>query len=969
MMATISSHECVKQIQDLLTAGEAVTKEKVAELVWAYAAACQQLNERAQACLDLLRQGRRADAQRLAKEPPDLEQELRLLDFPERGAWLDLCESAGLPISQSLDANALGAIALQVYTEGGRLDSLLKMFKRMSLGRAPLADRLRILRQIRRADPQHDLWLEDVRAFEAARQAELLTEAEAADAGGDLRTLESILGELRSGEWLAPPARFVAGVEKIIVPHRRRYAAGRFAELAADLHEAHGRMDEQRCRFVLQQIEGVTRETGVTPDAATEEVVDPVDTWLGQLDAARQEETDFEAACAALGLALDENKDRLTLDQLAGAVFRFERGMPELLAAYFNTRMEELNRKARRRFTLTLTAVVGGVLVVAGLVTAAIVWQGRASERERWRSEIASALRKDDLEGAGRLLAGVAEKSPEVSGTPEIEALRREYERKVKEEAARLAEFQGLQKVIEEKGPGNPDPALLKRLKELEKEPQEKQWVLDWEQKYAKAADEKRRQREDAFRHKLDELKQAHAKFSEAEQAGREDLDAAAAPCLALAKELAGWTDVSKSLQAEVTAIERHANQALKTFHEAAGKRQAIREVLARLPSLSDNPDELIKTLDAFVQTYPEHPLAAEFTKAGSMGPHWRAVQAWRLLVESWGGQVRVTDSQAAMARALQVEDYLKQHPGGPFESAAKDCQAYLSTASTAFADGRLIGLAKVREVLNHPVFAPGLRMIRTLGGSTYYILEKDLREQRANDRVMGYSFRYMTSTVPAFAERNISKDLILEGPVPAPQAAFAKAALARLDQFKGPGWETLYLDLAALAQQQKGMDPVLLAQVLQQVLGFAADTTPWRADQIKQWVGQISAVDLDFVAWLDPDNETADRVRPKVEQILNTIAPLGSLEATAVGVRKGLDAMSASVCAYRPVGILLAGSSPVQFAQAPPDGPVYVLWGKAGEAPRFVEVGTIQGGKFSGAAGLLAPFPQGSPVFCRAPK
>lgn len=962
----LSSHECINQIQHILSAGEAVAKEKVAELVWAYASACQQVNEKAQRCLELLRQNRRADAQRLAKQPPDLEQELRLLDFPERVAWLGLCETAGLPIGQGLDVDALDGIVQEIYSEGGALDHLLKTFRRMSIGRAPLAERLRLLRDIRRADPQHDLWTEHVRAFEAARQAELLKEGEAADASGDLSTLENILGELKSGEWLSPPVRFIAAVERIIIPHRRRYAMARFAELASDLHEAHGRMDEQRCRFLLSQVEAVVSQTGVSPDAATEAAIEPVQTWLDQLDAAQREDAAFEAACAALELAIDENKDRLALEKLAGAVFRFERGMPELLAARFNSRMEELGRKAKRRFALTLTGVIGGVLILAGLVTAVIVWQSLSSERERWRGEIASALEKGDLEGAGRLLSGVAEKNPEVSASPEIVSLYREHQRRVQEESARREEFQGIQKAVEEKGPESPDPKALERGTQLARTLSEKQWVEDWRQKYEKAADDKRRQREVQFRQKLDELKALHAKFSEGEQARREDLDALAAPCMEMAKELAGWTDVSKSLQAEVVAIERHVNQAMKMFQDATGKRQAVREVLARLPSLADNPDELVRTLEAFVQNYPEHPLAPEFTKAVSMGPHWRAAQAWRLLVEGWQGQLRVTDGQAALSRQMQMEDYMKQHGGGPVGRLAKDYRAYLTSASAAFADGRLIGVAKVKEVLNHPVFTPALRMIRTRDGRAYYILEKDLREQRANDRLMGYTFKHMTSTAPAYAERNLSIGEILEGPLPAPQTTFAKAALARLDAFKGPGWETFYLELAALAQEQKGMDPVLVGQVLQLVLDFASNTTPYRVDQVKQWVSQISAENLDFVAWLDPNSSGAEKARPRVEQILKSMGPLKSV---AADVQKNLDSMFASVSAYSPVGIVLNSPGPIQFGQTPPDGKAYVLWGKPGEVPGFIEIGSIQGGKFAGAPEAVAQYPQGSPVFVRVSK
>jgi len=962
----LSSHECVKQIQDLLVAGEAVAKEKAAELVWAYATACRQLNERAQQCLDLLRQGRRSDAQRLAKEPPDLEQELRLLDFPERSDWLDLCESAGMPIAQGLDPDALGTIFTQIRTEGGRFDVLLKMFKRMALGHAPLADRLRVLRQIRKADPQHDLWLDDVRAFETARQAELLRETEAADAAGDLQTLEAVLAELKSTDWLTPPARLLTAVEKAVVPHRHRFAAARFAELSRDLREAHGRMDEPQCRTLLGRIDTVARETGAVPDAAAEESIGPVRTWIDQLDATQRENTDFETACTALEQALDANHDRPALERLAGTVFRFEQGMPELLAARFNTRMEELGRKAKRRFALVLTAIVGAVLIVAGAVTSVIVWQSRAIERDRWHSEIAHALEKGDLEGAGRLLVDVAARNPAVAASPEIETLRREHQRKVESESARLAAFQDLRKTIEAHDIEAPDSQALDQAAKLARTFAEKQWVEDWRQKYATASEEQRRRREAEFCEKLDALRKAYALFQEAEQDGRADLEEAAAPCLALVEELDDWTDVSESLRAQVTAIARPLHASLDQLKASADQQLAARRVIDRLPSLADRPDELIQALEAFVRDYPEHPLATDFAKAAGLAPHWQAIQAWAALVDSWDGPLGVTDAETVAVRLPDVKAYLKQYPHSPLKPAAQDYCDYLTTASTAFIDGRLIGLAKVREALHHIVFTDALRILRTTDNRTYYILTKDLRAQRANDRVMGYSFRYLVSTTPTFAEGSLSVDDIQEGPSPAPQIAFAKAALARLDAFKGDGWDTLYLDLAAMAQEQPGIDPILAGQVLQLVLDFAVNTSPYEVDTIKQRGSQISDKNLDFITWLNPRSESADRVRLEMDSLFQSIGPM---RTTADNVRKHFAATSDALRAYRPAGIFLNGSGPVQWIKPPPNGSLYGLAsGKAGTKPQFVEVGTVRNGQFSAAKSPAASLPQGSLLFYAAP-
>ncbi|MBL7133572.1 MAG: hypothetical protein ISS78_05695, partial [Phycisphaerae bacterium] len=210
----LSTTDCINRIQALLDSGGEVTRERVAELVWAYAAYCRQVGDKSRQCLDLLRQGRRAEARKFAKEAPDLEQELDLLDFPERDQWLDLCEGAGLPVRQSVDIQAARSIIQEVYGESGHMDQLLRRFRRMSLGQAPLADRLRVLRSIQRADPDHDFWEADVRAYESARLEELVGEAKEADTRGDLAEIEQILGELRGGEWLTSPAAHTNAIDK-----------------------------------------------------------------------------------------------------------------------------------------------------------------------------------------------------------------------------------------------------------------------------------------------------------------------------------------------------------------------------------------------------------------------------------------------------------------------------------------------------------------------------------------------------------------------------------------------------------------------------------------------------------------------------------------------------------------------------------------------------------------------------------
>ena len=959
----LTARECVHQIEKLLDAGQEVSKERVAELVWAYARACRELAAKADRCIDLLRQGCRNEAARLAKEPPDLEQEFRLLDFPQRQAWLDVCEAAALPISQSLDTDALASIIREIYAEAGPLDSLLKSFKRMNLSRAPLADRLRLLRRIRQKDPQHEAWVEDLRTFEAARLANLVRIAEEADVAGDLATLEAVLQELRSGEWLAPPQRHAAAVEKIMGPHRQREAARSYDELLGPLRNAHAAMYEPMCRQLMQQWAAVADRTGVGPSAAQAEAVAPVAAWLADLDNERQVDGAFQSACAALEAALDDDKDRPTLEQLASAVFRFERGMPEVLAARFHTRMDEFSRKARRSFALKLAAVVGAVVLVAAGVALAIVMQARSSERAQWETQIGGALDRDDLGGAERMLKALSEKNPSLRTSPDILALERTLETRLEKERTRQAEFDAIRQKIEAAGAASPDPTSLARAAELAIAAGEKGWVEQWRQAYQQADDDALRAREEAFSKRLDELKGLHAKFLEAERAKRDDLEAAAAPCLALAGELAGATDVSASLVKEAAAFHERVLQSVKRFQASAAQRQEAQAVLAGLPALCQRPEELARALSDFVSRFPDHRLAPDFAKAAAMGPQWAGAATWQDLVSRWGGTVRVDRPTECEMRRQQVDEFLRQHPGCALEANCRKYLAYLEAGAAAFQSAQLVDLSKIKDALSHPIFTTGLVVIRRAGNRAYYMLPADLTAQRANERVLGYTVKHLTSATLAKGATSISAGEIEAGPVQAPQARFAQAALTRIGAFSGAGWETFYLRLAAEAQDDSDMDPVLKGQLLRLLLDLAAQSTPFKRDVLRRHTDRIANENLDLVAWLDPDNRTAVLARARAAGVIQS---LGSLKALVDEVDSEIHAMMTALAPYRPVGVLMGDAGEIRMPQAVPDGPAYVLFVRAGTPVKFEGIGSVQGGRLAGDPALARPYPQGCIVFVR---
>ncbi|GAH65414.1 unnamed protein product, partial [marine sediment metagenome] len=271
------------------------------------------------------------------------------------------------------------------------------------------------------------------------------------------------LAEFGSDEWTEPPpGKFVKGGKRIIRPHRQRFASTCFAEFSEKLREKYSALDEQGCREVLGQIGGVTERTGVKPDAKLMEQTEPVEAWLRELEAARDEDGAFHSLCDLLEEAIDEGKDRQTLEKLAAAILRFDRGMPELLAARYNSRMEELKREARRKFAVRLTGVVLGLILLAAGVTAVVLWQMREQKLARWHRQLSAALEKDDLTAAEKLLGGIAEEEA-LYTSPEIQRLLAQYQQKMKAEEVRRSSFGVAMEAVSEAGVESPSTSALDR--------------------------------------------------------------------------------------------------------------------------------------------------------------------------------------------------------------------------------------------------------------------------------------------------------------------------------------------------------------------------------------------------------------------------------------------------------------------------------------------------------------------------
>jgi len=956
----------VNAIRSVLAEEGSVEHDYLARLAERYSQACELLYKKVYRCRDMLQAGLRKQAVRLAKSTPDLKEEFEALDFVEVPTWLELCEKLNLAIPPILDSAEIGSLIDELYrveATSSRMEELLRTQRRLALGRAPLADRLRVLRAIYREATEKDFWREDVMAMEDARVQELARLAEELDKKQDRDGLEQILAELRSNEWVtSPPGKFIRGVDAVAAPHRQRQTNDRCAELAEQLRDAHSAMDEARCRKLVAEWKGVCEDTGCEPRAELAEEIAPILSWLDEVGAERRAEAEFQEACMALGVAIDAGADQVALERLAADVLRFERELPNFLAARFASRMEELRQAAKRKFALKLTAVVGGLILLAGIVIASILWYRHTRSVSHWESQIAGTLRQKELDAAGKLLEQCRTEAPIVYASVEIRGLQNRYAQARKAEQDRRRLFKSVLAKIEASGVESPDDRALAEAGSLAKTSDEKRQVWDWKRRIQEHRDKEARKLRQEIESQLAELEGVHQRFREAMQGGQESVIAETGDSVReRARKIRGMEALSPSHLARVEAIEDDVTQRLGNRDEQLKRARGIRAALDRMQSLALRPEELAVSLRGFAAKYPDHEASADFLDAAKMLPYWKSTLAWSEMVRQWRPIAPLADADTAGERLRQLEAYQKTDPNGPHSQAAERYREYLQAVSKSWTIAGLRNYPEAQRLLLGPLLND-LHALRTTKGRTYYLKHKELTPSSIMGETVGYRFKYIIDGTLTEKEGSLKKVEIAEMPKPAPQAAYAAAAWKVVRAFRKDRWETLYLRLAELALKEKSIDPILRANLVKTFLGYAADTTPLARDEVRT-ASAVLNVDLDLY-WMDPDDAASDRQRKQVAALLGK---LDSLDGLIKLVDTRVRDLGSEVVAYVPVGIVFGRRGKLSLGNtALGNGSLYVIQAKPKRVVSFVRIGELRSGNATIQPAQAAPCPMGTPVFLR---
>jgi hypothetical protein len=340
---------------------------RVGQAVDQYIKACQMVNERLRQCENCLRQRLYAEAVHLAEAEPRLLElyaileVLENLDYEDRVRWDKYLSQSAMGRPPAL----MRQVALelnQAYMHVKPMEELLRRHRLLAWSKAPLKERLPVLRELAKLNPNNHLWADDVRALEQERLKELEKDANTAIQQGDSATVQQLIAEMDSSPWLTPPSPDLRNrlQQTAFTIHRSTL----IPKLESDLLQAWAAQDANRVRQLRDELSKV-----IGPPEG------PDPTWR-RLQAALhwlQADDAFNEGLAKLQDLLEHGAPEPELYRWYDYLLEFNRPMPDWLDQHFENRVLEMRSTTFERKVLFL--VIGTVLfLIVGIAVVALIF-------------------------------------------------------------------------------------------------------------------------------------------------------------------------------------------------------------------------------------------------------------------------------------------------------------------------------------------------------------------------------------------------------------------------------------------------------------------------------------------------------------------------------------------------------------------------------------------------------------------
>lgn len=864
----------VDEIRAFLQANDQSLKPRLKELAAEYAELCAEVNRRLAACAQLIKQGLRGEAIHQADADPNLLAALAELDFSERTAWLDLVSIYDLPAPSDLDqANAEHLNT--AYAEHDPLKNLMRKHRRLALARAPLRDRLAVLREFARIDPTNPIWAEDVKTYELERFKQMQVEAADAVRRDDAPAAEALENELDGIAWsTAPPGSLVRAVHRAAATAREKAARRALPEIEERLRAAHAAANCDDARRARARWITLAETAQLAPDDPLRSQVEPVLLWIDEQDREAAAQLEFEDATAELEDALnDRTASRGEVEELWTALGKLGGNVPRPIAQKYQERLDDFALKAKRKMRLIAASAVASFVLLAVSATALYLLSAAEKERLEAAATIQAALDGNRVEELDGLLKRMKSKQPAVLASAQVQALMPRVKSARDKEEARAGNFARLMTEAEGAALTSSEPEPLKEARGLARTDREKSEVEELARQLVRRNSEEAARRDQLLAPVLDEVGRTadeiakklrsagdgDSKLSEQVAAAVRQLDRAGPNSGPLGQ---ATLDRVEQLRGRLTELGQDAERAARRGRAA----DALTDAVRRLP---EGLDAYVGAAQKLKTEYGPAVQGADIDKilTDPERQTWESALRWSVWAREWAADGTL-DPATARTRVETCKKFLLEYPRCPDSAAVRRYVAYLEPIASRDA----------------PANGLRLKITRALSGPSMNNLYM-VRYKKNKDDARG-SLRYYSQVQPGSgpslqlrclvdAEGNIKPvtlgGLLIVGPRGlSPQSKQVLRLREALESEPAlSNWDKTMLDIAGGVAGDAEMDPVCKLMFLNTLLKLAAEGSVGLGEALGPTLKMLARVsEFRTVRWLDPDANVDDK-RAEAEAIV----------------------------------------------------------------------------------------------------
>lgn len=872
-----SYSELVDELRSRLDGEQIVLDDELQAIAERYAVACREVNRRLQRCEEFLRRELRAEAIQYAESDPPLLDAVAVLDFPEVEEWRQAVSLYELPRADPLLLGISEALN-EAYSLHAPLDSLLRQHRRLALARAPLFERMNVLRTLVARDPGANVWEENLCLLEKAR----LRQIEEHHRGwGSIDELTTVIRELGLPSWrMKPSPELMRSVKQQLVTLKRQRGIAACRALEPRLGAAFGELDIGKARELRGYWEAAASDAKLSADDPLMRQVAPVFGWLDDVDAADAQEAEFQSLVQELEMALDRDRPIDELERLATSIYsRLQRDIPEPLGSRYRSKVASLQLSTTRKRTLMIG---GGVAAVVALAVFAVILVRAAVEVEQIRkvtASVESMLHDGQIQEARKLY----DQHKDFSPTDAWLAVGKELVNAERQEQDRLQRFADTLQLVNAAEVAATVESALVELDGLARNSGEKSAAEKARQGLMARDRAMRQTAEDDWRAVIAEVSAATQELDliarkAASQDEIRDISKRVSERLAQLATLEPMASfVSTSSGAQRKLLQQRLNDIL-TLNSKESSRIVREQELDRLIERMRTPtvgavEEIAAytvALEKYVVDFPQAACSQDYRKVSAERSRWESATAWSKLTATWKTLVPPLANECRN-RIDSLNEFVQEHQGAAEASIALEYRDFLSSVVQRFdAVGDDKTAAKqVLEVFQRTL-VKDVHVLKDRKGRLFYITEP----YKWDGKSTGANFKYYSNAAGRTKNLSIIIDqLDIKSSILSPQAVLSQMAAELLKSRADFDWLVITERIASGIFDTPDMDVLLRQQLLLDLLAPIGAGDAYLRKELEPFRSRLEDPRIDAAArWMDPDDEESPPMRKIAAELLEEL-------------------------------------------------------------------------------------------------